>query len=326
MAIMQPLLLERLNHLLDTLWKRNAFYASRWREAGVSSQPLTSLEELSRYPCVTRKDFEADQAQNPPLGSHLTFPLPHYNRVHRSSGTSGSPIVWADTPESWDWLITCSAELFRKAGVASSDRVFLSAPFGPSLGSWVLREGASRGGCLCFASGAAPLDEQLFWLRKFACNVLVSKPAQVLSLASTAEELNMMREDFRVQKVITVGAPGGSDPSVRQQIRDFWRAEVFDRYGMTEAGSIAGECVAHPGGLHLLDGEFIAEVLEPHAETPVPDGEPGELVLTNLGRVGSPLVRYRTGDVVRVVRNYRCACGETGTLMGGGIRRKEARR
>ncbi len=316
--------LDRLNHLLDTLWERNSFYTSRWREAGVSSQPLASLEELSRYPCVTRKDFEADQAKNPPLGSHLTFPLHHYNRVHRSSGTSGNPLVWADTPENWDWLIKCSAELFRKAGVTSNDRVFLSAPFGPSLGSWTIREGASLVGCLCFASGAVPLDEQLFWLRRLECNVLVSKPAQVLSLASIAEELKMTREDFRVQKVITVGTQGGSDSNIRRQIRAFWQAEIFDRYGMTEAGSIAGECLAHPGGLHLLDGEFIAEVLEPSSETPMPDGETGELVLTHLGRVGSPLVRYRTGDAVRVVRNHRCDCGATGTLLVGGICRKEA--
>ena len=319
---MPPPRLDRLNLLLDTLWERNSFYALRWREVGVSSQPLTSLEELSRYPCVTRKDFEVDQAQHPPLGSHLTFPLNLYNRIHRSSGTSGNPIVWADTPENWDWLIKCSAELFRRAGVTSNDRVFLSAPFGPSLGSWTMREGASFVGCLCFASGVVPLDEQVFWLRRLECNVLVSKPAQVLSLASIAEELKMTREDFRVQKVITVGAQGGSDPSIRQQIRDFWQAEIFDRYGMTEAGSIAGECIAHPGGLHLLDGEFIAEVLEPSSETPMPDGETGELVLTHLGRVGSPLVRYRTGDVVRVVRNYHCACGETGTLMVGGINKK----
>lgn len=318
---MKPSLLDRLNHLLGTLWERNAFYTLRWRQVGVSPQPLTALEELSRYPCVTRKDLEIDQAQNPPLGSHLTFPLNHYNRIHRSSGTSGSPLVWADTPANWDWLIQCSAELFRRAGVTSHDRVFLSAPFGPSLGSWVLREGASQVGCLCFASGAVPLDEQLFWLRKLACNVLVGKPAQILVLASVAEELKIPREDFRAQRVITVGARGGSDPSVRQQIREFWRAEVFDRYGMTEAGSIAGECAAHPGGLHLLDNEFIAEVLQPDSEAPVPDGAAGELVLTNLGRMGSPLVRYRTGDLVRVVRNYRCACGETGTLMVGGIRR-----
>ncbi|MCS6859200.1 MAG: hypothetical protein NZT92_02630 [Abditibacteriales bacterium] len=171
--------------------------------------------------------------------------------------------------------------------------MFLSAPFGPSLGSWVMRAGASRVGCLCFASGAVPLEEQLLYLRRLVCNVLVSKPSQVLSLASAAEALKMPQEDFRVRRIITVGARGGSDPAVRQHIGDFWRAEVSDRYGMTEAGSIAGECLAHLGGLHLLDDEFIAEVLEPGSETPVPEGATGELVLTNLGRIGSPLVRYR---------------------------------
>ncbi len=306
--------LDRLNLLLDTLWKQNPFYASRWREAGVSPQPLTALEELSTYPCVARKDLEIDQAQHPPLGSNLTFPLSNYQRVHRSSGTSGVAISWADTSENWDWLIQCSAELFRKAGVAPADRVFLSALFGPSLGSWILREGAYQVGCLCFASGSMSLDEQVDWMRKGQTNVLVGKPTQVLSLASVAEGL-------RVQKVITVGAPGGSDPKVRQRIRELWAAECFDRYGMTEAGSIAGECAAHPGGLHLLGSEFIAEVLEPNSETSVPDGEAGELVLTNLGRVGSPLVRYQTGDLVRLVRNHRCACGETGTLIVGGISR-----
>jgi phenylacetate-CoA ligase len=91
---------------------------------------------------------------------------------------------------------------------------------------------------------------------------------------------------------------------------------------LTEAGSVAGECTAHPGGMHLLEQEFIAEVIRPDTGQPVPDGKPGELVLTNLGRLARPIVRYRTGDLVRLVRHHHCPCGRPDAIIVGGVRRR----
>ena len=118
--------------------------------------------------------------------------------------------------------------------------------------------------------------------------------------------------------LIVAGEPGGSIPSTRERIERGWGARVIDHHGLTEVGPISFECWEAPGALHLNEAEYICEVLEPGSRSPVADGERGELVVTNLGRAASPLIRYRTGDIV-VRRSGLCACGRTFARLEGGI-------
>ncbi|TMA56764.1 MAG: phenylacetate--CoA ligase [Deltaproteobacteria bacterium] len=113
---------------------------------------------------------------------------------------------------------------------------------------------------------------------------------------------------------VHAGEPGASIPPVRTRIEAGWGARAYDHAGMTEVGAYGYEC-AEQAGLHVNESEFIAEVIDPTTGGPTQDGE---LVLTNLGRVGSPVIRYRTGDRVRVAA-APCACGRTFVRLGGGI-------
>jgi phenylacetate-CoA ligase len=81
---------------------------------------------------------------------------------------------------------------------------------------------------------------------------------------------------------------------------------------------VSFECWEAPGFLHVNEGEFIAEIVDPVSGEAVPDGTPGELVLTNLGRLASPIIRYRSGDIV-VRRSEQCVCGRTWARLEGGI-------
>jgi phenylacetate-CoA ligase len=99
--------------------------------------------------------------------------------------------------------------------------------------------------------------------------------------------------------LIVAGEPGGSVPGTRAQLEQVWEARVIDHWGMTEIGSLGAEAEDRPGGLYILETECIAEILHPGSHAQVAAGEAGELVITNLGRWGSPLFRYRTGDIVR---------------------------
>lgn len=119
-------------------------------------------------------------------------------------------------------------------------------------------------------------------------------------------------------KLVVAGEPGGSIPGTRDRIEKAWGARVFDHAGMTEIGAWGFECAESPGGMHVIEAHFIAEVIDPLSTRPVVDGEVGELVLTNLGRTGSPLIRYRTGDLVRLTRGP-CACGRTFARVEGGV-------
>ena len=118
--------------------------------------------------------------------------------------------------------------------------------------------------------------------------------------------------------MIVAGEPGGSIPATRQRIEESWGARVIDHHGLTEVGPISFECFEGPGFLHLNEHEYICEVLDPVTLSPAADGQPGELVVTNLGRAASPAIRYRTGDIV-VRRAGPCACGRALARIEGGI-------
>jgi phenylacetate-CoA ligase len=118
--------------------------------------------------------------------------------------------------------------------------------------------------------------------------------------------------------LIVTGEPGGSIHATRDRIEREWGARIIDHHGLTEVGPVSFECWENPGSLHLNEAEYICEVLDPSTGRNVPDGQRGELVITNLGRTGSPVIRYRTGDLV-VKRSDPCSCGRTFARVQGGI-------
>lgn len=316
-----PEQLPALNRLLARAWEHSAFYQGKWRAAGLTPGPVKSLAELEKFPCVRRAELERDQAQHPPLGTGLTVPFADCHRLQRSSGTTRSPMFWADDPASWESVVRASRALWQLAGVKRPDRIFLAMSYGAASGPWIMYGGAEQLGCLCFTMGRANLAEQIALVQRFAPTVLASKPPDLLALALAAETAGLSPASLGVRKLICGGGPGGHVPETRRELERRWGAECFDRYGMTEAGSIAGECAAHCGGLHLLESELIAEVLDPEADRPPADACRGELVLTHLHRTALPLIRYRTGDRVRLDRSRRCPCGNPAALLVGGVQR-----
>ena len=294
--------LQKLNRVLRHVWEHNPFYRDKWRSAGLRPHEFPSLEALCEFPFTTRAELLADQLKNPPLGSNLSCPFSDIKRVHRSSGTTLAPLSWGDTQQSWEWVMRGSQALLKLAGVTTNDRLLCILPFGGSSGPWIIYEGALRLGCCCFAVAPEDTAGQLRALR-FRPTVLVGKPAWL----AFVECIDQFPE---IKKLIVTGGtcrfPGG--------------LESFVRYGLTEAGSVAGECSAHCG-LHLLEDNFIAEVVDPESGVRVPDGTSGELVLTTLGRLAQPIIRYRTGDAVRRVHDDHCACGRSGARLIGSIER-----
>lgn len=314
-----PVQLAALNQLLDAVWTGNLFYARKWRSVGVTVAPLESLSDLATLPFTTRTELIADQSAAPPLGTNLTCEPSALIRFHRSSGTTREPILWADSAESWRWVMHGSESLWRLADVRFSDRVLFLMPFGASSGPWIIYEGACRLGCACFPLGLVELEEQLRWLASFKPTVLAGKPSVLLALAEAVRASGGRPAELGVKKLILCGS---HDAALRTSLEQAWAAACFNRYGLTEAGSVAGECTAHSGSLHLLDDGFIAESIDLDTGNPVTDSEPGELVLTTLGRTARPIIRYRTGDLVRLVGEHECACGRSGPFLLGGVSRR----
>ena len=316
--------LERLNQLLSITWARNGFYRRKWTQAGIHCHRLEALSDLERFPITARAELVHDQSIHPPFGTNLSAPLEHYHFIFRSSGTTLSPLVWADTAETWHWITHGSEELYKTARVQWGERILFLIPFAASPGPWIMHRGATQLGCTCLVAGRDDAREQWRWLQQFEPTVLVGTPEQIIRLGCSPARPHSDPCLSPIQKIISAGRPGGSVSSLRVQMQNLFGAEVFDRYGMTEAGSVAAECPAH-AGMHVLEDEFIAECLKPDEDKPVEEGETGEIVLTNLGRTARPIIRYRTGDFAQLSRDYKCSCGRRGSVIVGGITRNLSR-
>ncbi len=303
---------QRLNHLLREILPANRFYTRKFPH-GATAVDLPCL------PFTTKAELLEDQAQHPPYGEILTYPLERYNRLHQTSGTAGRPLRWLDTQESWSRLLDCWVTMFGMADVGPVDRLFFAFSFGPFLGFWTAFEAASRVGCLCLSGGGMSSSARLRFLLDNEATVILCTPTYALHLAEVARSEGIDLLGSSVKKLIVAGEPGGSIPATRARIENAWGARLFDHTGMTETGPLGIECSEHPGGLHLLETECLVEVIDPLTTLPVPVGNEGELVLTTFNRPGSPLIRYRTGDLVRVDPRP-CPCGRELIRLDGGIR------
>lgn len=305
----------KFDEMLRVVLSTNAFYIRKL--AGIRFDPL--VDPIESFPFTTREELQEDQREHAPYGSNLTFPPDHYPRMHQTSASSGgAPLRWLDTAESWNWFKRCWGVIYEAAGVQSGDRFLFPFSFGPFVGFWAAFESACERGCLTLAAGGLSTVARLHMILENAVTVLGCTPTYALRMAEVAQAEGIDIVGSAVRALIVAGEPGGCIAATRAAIESKWNARVFDHTGMTEIGSCSFECVEAPGGVHIIESEFIPEVIDPESGKRCPEGQAGELVLTNLGRVGSPLIRYRTGDVVRMLRQ-RCACGRWFARLDGGI-------
>ena len=315
---LQRLQLGKLRTLLAEVAAHNTFYQKKWKDAGAGdATAIRTLDDLHRLPLTTKQELVDDQQAKPPFGTILTYPVERYNRYHMTSGTTGRPLRWLDTPDSWDWWTRCWMFVYRAAGVGPEDRILFPFSFGPFIGFWAGFDAATRLGALTVPGGGQDSVLRLRTLIEASATVLVCTPSYALRLAQVAREQGIDPASTSIRVTIHAGEPGANIPGTKRRIEDSWGAKCFDHCGMTEVGALGFECILQPGGLHFNESEFIIEVMNPATGTPAEDGQ-GELVVTNLGRWGSPVIRYRTGDLVRL-NPSPCTCGRTFVRAEGGI-------
>jgi phenylacetate-CoA ligase len=311
---LRELQLSRLGELLEEILPRNAFYARKFGPR----RRLTSWEEFRDLPFTHKNELAQDQELSPPYGTDLTYPLERYIKLHQTSGTTGkAPIRLLDTEESWDWWARCWGYVFRGAGVGTGDRVFIAFSFGPFIGFWAAYEGTRKVGAMTVPGGGMPTDQRLQSIFDNDVTVLCCTPTYALRMADRSEQLGIELAASRIRATVHAGEPGASIPGVRARIEQAFGAQCHDHTGMTELGATGFTC-QEQDGVHLIESEFIFEVIDPQTLEPVPSGGQGELVATNLGRAGMPLIRYRTGDLVRLDETA-CRCGRTFARLNGGI-------
>ena len=308
----------RLAALIHGLPERNQFYTKKLKAAALDTQQLHFPQDLSALPFTTKAELATDQTTTPPWGTALSEPIAHYVRYNQTSSTTGNPLRWIDTAESWQWMLDCWKAVYRAARVSDKDRIFFPFSFGPFLGFWTGFDAATQIGAHAIPSGGMTSHSRLTLIDTTQPTVVCCTPTYALRLLDVSQEVGLSLRNSTVETIIVAGEPGGSIPATRTRIEDGWGARVIDHYGLTEVGPIGFECWDSPGCVHINEQEFIAEILDPETREPVEDGQQGELVITNLGRAGSPIIRYRTRDLV--VRTLApCTCGRTFARLVGGI-------
>jgi len=309
--------LAKLRAMMGELIPRNQFYTARFTAAGITPQ-IASLDEFAqRMAMTTKQELVDDQLAHPPYGSALTYSLDQYTRYTQTSGTTRKPIRWLDTTASWNWMITTWDRVFEAAGVTPDDRVLFTFSFGPFLGFWLAYDSAVKRGCLVLPGGGLGSEARLRMLLDNEATVLCCTPTYAIRLAESARDLKIDLSQSKIRRVIVAGEPGGSIPATRQRITELWNgARVIDHHGMTEIGAVSYQSPDRDDWVHIIEASYIAEVIDPATGQPTAKGEVGELVLTNLGRWGSPLIRYRTGDLVKPIWTEQGDMAMEGGILG----------
>ena len=299
-------------------FKNNLTQVSRSNQ--FQKKHFTALNSLNEWDCfedfiracpfTEKRDLARDREEHPPHGTNLTFPVSEYKKFNQTSGTQGKPMAWLDTMDDWRWMLGNWDRVLEAAEVYPGARCFFAFSFGPFLGFWTAYEAATQKGCVCIPAGGQSTEQRLNGILTQKAEHLFCTPTYAMRLTSYAEEAGIDLSGHKLKSIIVAGETGGSLAEVRSRISLGWGngVKVHDHYGMTEVGPVAYEMPEGQRGLRIILDSYYPEVVDPKNLDPVKDGDRGELVLTTLGRVGCPVFRYRTGDLVKA----KISCDENG--------------
>jgi phenylacetate-CoA ligase len=304
-ADLERLQLARLQALVTRLQERVPFYRDRLAGAGGATEPIKSLGELRRFPFTT----SADLRDSYPAGL-LAVPMDQALRLHTSSGTTGRPKALFFSPRDVDNAAELCARSFVATGLTAGDVFQNMMTYGLFTGALVAHYGAERVGCLVIPAGPGNSEKQLQLMQDFGTTAMHLTPSFALYFADFLDAKGPdARKPLKLRRAFVGAEPYSIE--TRDKIEQGLGVEVFNSYGLSEMNGpgVAFEC-SERAGMHLWEDHFVLEVIDPKTEAPLPDGEPGELVLTTLCREAMPLLRYRTRDIAAVVPGP-CACGRT---------------
>jgi len=294
--------LERLQWTVNHVYKNSEFYRDRFDEAGVKPKHIKSLKDISKLPFTTAK---ALQEKYPfPLRS---APFEKIVRIHASSGTTGKRKVLCYTQRDINDWANMFARCYEMAGLTTKDRVQIAVGYGVWTAGVGFQLGCERFGALAIPIGPGNIDMQCQFLVDFQVTVLCATASMAILMGEEVQKRGL-RDKIALEKVI-MGSERSSD-AMRAKMKELLGVgHVFDIPGLTELyGPGTGlDCVYHEG-IHYWADYYILELLDPDTLQPVPPGEIGEMVVTTLRKEASPLVRYRTRDLSKLIPK-RCSCG-----------------
>ncbi len=301
---LEALQLERLQALVKRVYQKIPFYKESFDKAGINPEDIKSLADLTKLPFTVKQDMRDAY----PFGL-FAVPRKDVVRVHCSSGTTGTATVVGYTQKDLENWGDCFARALYGAGCGSDSTLQIAYGYGLFTGGLGAHNGGERAGCTVLPMSTGNTKRQVRLMKDFDVDCLCCTPSYALNIAEVAQEEGYDVHEFPIHAGI-LGAEPCSE-ATRAEIEQKMGIQVYDIYGLSEVmgPGVACECEKQHG-LHVCEDQFIIEILDPKTLQPVPDGEWGEVVFTTLCKECSPLVRYRTRDISRILVG-ECECGRT---------------
>jgi len=288
--------LQRLQWSLRHAYQNVPHYRHAFRAAGVHPDHLRSLDDLAKFPFLTKRDLR----ENYPFGL-FAVPRSQAARIHASSGTTGKPTVVGYTLRDLDIWADVMARSIRAAGGRPGDLVHVAYGYGLFTGGLGAHAGAERLGCTVVPMSGGQTEKQVQLIADFRPDVILVTPSYMLAIA----------DEFERQGLDPAGASlavgiHGAEPwteNMRAEIERRFDMDAVDVYGLSEVmgPGVAQECIETKDGLTVWEDHFFPEIVDPATGAPVPDGRLGELVWTSLTKEAFPVIRYRSRDLTRLL-------------------------
>ena len=300
---------------LKYVMNKSPFYQEKFKKAGFNTVP--SIDSFSDLPFTTKGEILDEQKTNPPYGRLATGnDKSSLRRVHVTSGSTGKPMYIILSEKDVAETIEAGGRAFRCAGLTPDDTVIHCLNYCLWAGGLTDHLNLEATGAAVIPFGVGNTVNLIRTIRDLQPSAISCTPSYLSRLEYVLEkEFNMKPIELGLKKAFLGGEGGVQDAKVRAKIETAWNMRTIDaNYGMADVLSIFGsECDAREG-LHFHgQGIIHFELIEPEKKTKLnlEDGQTGEMVLTHLKREAQPLVRYRTGDIVRIVSTKKCKCGRS---------------
>lgn len=310
---------KKLQETMLYLSEKSPFYKQLFTDNNIDIKNIKTVEDLIKIPVTTKDDLQKNNAD------FLCVDQSKIIDYVTTSGTTGKPVYFGLTDKDLDRLAYNEALSFACSNVTKNDTIQLMTTidrrFMAGLAYFL---GARKLGASIIRVGAGIPELQWDSILKFKPNYLIVVPSFLLKLIAYAEQNGIDINNSSVKGAICIGEPLKNQdftPNVlSQKILEKWDIQLYSTYASTEMNTAFAACEHQVGG-HLHPELIITEILDDNNK-PVKNGEAGELVITNLGVEGMPLLRFKTGDIVKA-HFEPCKCGRNTMRLGPVIGRKK---
>ncbi|MGB9804600.1 phenylacetate--CoA ligase family protein [Desulfofundulus sp.] len=309
---------ERLKWQVNRCYQNSPFYQEKWQKAGFEPRHLRTLADIRNIPVVTKNELRDEQTQYPPFGRFTMAPQSLWRELHPSSGTTGNPVntIWAEQDVAN--ITDVTARMMWGFGVRPGDIVQNGFSYGLWVAGMSSHYAAKKLGCFVIPIGAQMTSKQIQYFKNPGSHVLLSTPSFALHIAEKMAEEGLSPEQIPLRIGAFGGEGGTQNASTRSRLESGLGIDAYDFYGLAEIGpTFAAECTAK-AGLHWAEDHYLIEIINPETMEPCAEGEIGVLVITHLTREATPMVRYWTNDLAKLITEP-CACGRTHARSPGGI-------